>query len=96
MCASISAAVVRLAMGYGMKKIIIITLSFIVAACSASVRPIPGPNNAQAFLVSCGTGNPEACYKGAASVCPTGYEIIDVTEGNLQQYKQNGLTIICK
>lgn len=79
-----------------MKKVIIVVLSLIIAACSASVKPIPGPNNTHAFLVSCGTGNPEACYEGAASACPAGYEIIDVTKGNLQQYKRNGLTIICK
>jgi hypothetical protein len=69
----------------------ILLLVLLLSAC-ARVTPMHGSDGGLMYLVGCyGALTPmSACYDKAAELCPSGYKIIDQTEGVTQYRTSQG------
>jgi len=74
-----------------MKIFFLVIAATLLTACASS-KSVQGPSGGTAFFIKCGAGVLEACYKEAATVCPSGYRIVDSQKNR----GPNSMLIECK
>ena len=70
---------------------LLVSLSLIIAGCSASSVKVISPSGNDAYSIECKL-SVQSCYKMAGELCPNGYSIIDDTTENLTNPKGQSIS----